>query len=202
MIPNPSSGDDRRGFTLIEIMMVVLLIGIMTAIIVPEMKGTYQGALLRSTSRELINACQLAYSRAVSLNQPHRLRVKPRAGEYVVEKRVYLDQQEAYVPLRDVPGGEGSLDRRIRIAFHRPGDLPAGSSGPMNPPSTAADDSETDPDIVLGFYPDGTADAAELVLQDRDGFQIALRVNPTTARVRVAQVERETTDAGAIGGEP
>src|SRR5436190_209940 len=66
----------RRGFTLIELMVVVVLIGIVTAVIIPEMKGTYEDALLRSTSRELVNTFKLAYSRAVTLNQIHRVRLK------------------------------------------------------------------------------------------------------------------------------
>ena len=39
-------------FTLIELMVVIVIIGIMTAMMIPEMKGTFQDALLRSTSRE------------------------------------------------------------------------------------------------------------------------------------------------------
>ena len=69
MRPELSSRRNRAGFTLIELMVVITIIGIVTAVMIPEMKGSYQDALLRSTSRELINAFDLAYSRAVSLNQ-------------------------------------------------------------------------------------------------------------------------------------
>ena len=62
-------------FTLIELMVVMVLIGIMTAMILPEMKGTYEDALLRSTSRELVSVCSLASSHAVSVNQAYRLRL-------------------------------------------------------------------------------------------------------------------------------
>ena len=41
------------------------------------------------------------------------------------------------------------------------------------------------------FYPDGTADASEIVLRDRDGFRLALRINPVTARVRIIELARE-----------
>ena len=56
-------------------MVVIASIGIMTAMMIPEMKGTFQDALLRSTSRELINVFDLAYTR-VSLNQLRRVRMK------------------------------------------------------------------------------------------------------------------------------
>src|SRR5664279_1696006 len=78
---------NHAAFTLIELMVVMVLIGIMTAMILPEMKGTYEDALLRSTSRELVSVCSLASSHAVSLNQAHRLRLDLKTGHYVVERR-------------------------------------------------------------------------------------------------------------------
>src|SRR6185503_4211867 len=51
----------RPGFSLIELMVVIVLIGIMAAMIVPEMKGTYEEALLRATSRRLVDVFHLAY---------------------------------------------------------------------------------------------------------------------------------------------
>ena len=180
----------------------MILIGIMTAMIIPEMKGTYQDALLRSTSRELVNVCNLASSRAVSFNQPHRLRLDPLTGKYRVEKRVRLQKEGSFVPLGDVPGSEGTLDTRIAIQFHPPGEMLSDtsreeSSGPA--PGPDGNSAPAEPGIVLGFYPDGTADAGELVLQDRDGFRLALRLNPTTARIRIAELERETIAAAGTG---
>src|SRR5437868_15392409 len=75
-----------RAFTLIEIMIVMLLIGILSAMILPEMKGTFGDALLRSSGRELINVFSLAYSRAVSLNQVHVVRLDQQSRKYSVER--------------------------------------------------------------------------------------------------------------------
>ena len=58
--------DPTAGFTLMELMVVLVLIGIMTAMILPEMKGTYEEALLSSTGRQLANVLGIAYSRAVT----------------------------------------------------------------------------------------------------------------------------------------
>jgi prepilin-type N-terminal cleavage/methylation domain-containing protein len=105
-----------RAFTLIELMIVLVLIGILTAVLIPEMRGSYEDALLRSTGRELINVCHLASSQAVSLNQVHRLKLDERTGKYFVEKRIRETELGGdFETLKDVPGSQGELDTRIKI---------------------------------------------------------------------------------------
>lgn len=185
----PSNADERNAFTLIELMVVVALIAIMTAMILPEMRGTYEDALLRSTSRELVNAFSLAYSRAVSFNQPYRVRIERRTGKYQVEKLMREHGREGFVPLRDVAGGEGTLDPRIAIEIRSPEE----SAAPDDTEPQYAREESNFPEQAdaIGFYPDGTADARDVMLQDRQGFRLALRINPTTARVHVVELERK-----------
>src|SRR5881397_2172974 len=106
----------KLGFSLVELMVVLVLIGIMTAAIVPEMKGTYENALLRATSRRLVDVFHLAYSRAVSLNQLHRVRIDRTTGRYFIEKAVQAgENRDGFARARYIPGGEGTLDLRISI---------------------------------------------------------------------------------------
>src|SRR5580704_1844122 len=97
----------RRGFTLIELMAVLVIITIMTAMIIPEMKGSYQDALLRSSGRELMNVFNSTCSRAVALNQLHHVRLDPSTGKYVVEKHVLQGAADDFTPVEDMPGGAG-----------------------------------------------------------------------------------------------
>ena len=178
-------------FTLIELMVVVALIGIMTAMIVPEMRGTYQDALLRSTSREMMNVFQLASSRAVSFNRIHRVRFNLRTGKYAVERRTWMDGRETFAPLKGLPGADGELDTRITVQFRQSGDDTPDEAN-AEPTPAALDVSQVPSgEAAVDFYPDGTADAEEILLTDGQGYQLSMRLNPITARVRVVELGRK-----------
>jgi Tfp pilus assembly protein FimT len=173
-------------------MVVLVLIGILTGLIVAEMKGTFEDALLRSTSRQLVSVFHLAYSLSVSLNQLNRFRLDVKAGRYLIERRVREEERgSGFVPVREIPGSEGKLDARIAIEI-RKADKDLANAPDEGAPLVAAEDSRVeDHGDAIAFYPDGTADAGEIVLRDRDGFRRALRINPITARVHIAELERE-----------
>lgn len=172
-------------FTLVEMLVVVAIVSIMSAAILAEMRGTYQDAILRSTSRELAGACNAASSRAISLNRPHRIHLDTLAHRYFLERGTRGSTD--FVPVRDVPGGSGTLDSRITIHILEPGvnspddaggepPVDSGNAGPI-PPNGLEE--------ALTFYPDGTADARQIELADRDGYRLSLRINPVTSRVQI-----------------
>jgi prepilin-type N-terminal cleavage/methylation domain-containing protein len=185
------SAEDRTAFTLVELTVVLMLVAILSAMIIPAMKGTYQDALLRSTSRELINSFGIAYSRAVSLDQLHRVRIDATTGKYLVEHHQPGESPDEFAPVRDVPGCQGKLDTRISVRIHERSEMPdAGAT--TSEPVTADFSGETiGPDRAISFYPDGTADGVDLELLDQEGFRIGLRINPTTARVEVVELKRQ-----------
>jgi type II secretion system protein H len=186
---NPNNGSGSRGFTLVEMLVVVAIISIMSVAIVAEMHGTFQDALLRSTSRELAGACNVASSRAIAINRPHRLRLDRFGHRYFLERSARGGSD--FFPARDIPGGSGTLDAHITLQIREPGinspddagDEPPGDSGnssglPFNPSAES-----------VTFYPDGTADDRQIELTDQDGFRLALRINPITSRVQVKRME-------------
>ena len=175
----------NSAFTLIELIIVITLIGIAAAMIIPEMRGGYQDALLRSTSRDLVNVFSIASSRAVSLNQLHRVRIEPTTGRYVIEKRTRETVNgDEYKPLNDVSEAEGTFDKRILVQVHKIEDSPDAVPASENSQARADIDS-------ISFYSDGTADAAELLLRDKEGYRMALRINPITSHVKILDLERE-----------
>lgn len=186
------------GFTLIELVVVLVLMAVLSAMIIPEMRGTLEGELLRSTSRELIRGLSLANSQSITVNQPHRFVIDPERHRYRVEKLARNSEEgSGFVPVRGVPGTEGTFSERITIEFKPTrsaageADLSAMRPTENRPEASATEPSATEPSgTAIRFFPDGTAEGAEIQLRDRDGFGLALRLKPVTARVQIIKLER------------
>lgn len=180
------STNSRRGaaFTLIELVVVFAMIAILSAMIIPEMRGSLEDAVLRSSARQLIDVFGLASSRAVARSQTHRVRLDPASGRFALESQSGRPSRGApFVPVRDLSGSEGTLDHRVTLDLRPFGAVPMTEGS--RPMSGAVPRSDT-----ITFHPDGTADAVELILRDRVGIALALRVNPVTARVQVTEQPR------------
>jgi Tfp pilus assembly protein FimT len=171
-------------------MVVIVLIGILTAAIVPSMRGTLEAELLHAQSRRLIGAIDLAYSRAVTLSQPHRLRLDLKNQRFFIEGLTQSpDGNTEFAAIPYTPGAEGDLDPRITVRL-----VPGNAFKQIESPPQPFNLDETTRTPPLNgpptFYPDGTADSATIVLEDRQGFRRALRINPITARVQVRELPR------------
>jgi type II secretion system protein H len=178
------------GFTLIEMMVVIALIGILSAMILPEMRGSYDDALLRSTGRQLVSACSLASSRAVSFNQVHRLRLVLQENRFLLERRTAASGKK-FVEVKDLAGSEGELDNRVSVELRQDFEDPDSTRDGQD-----TTDSTEEPQVQLApgtisFYPDGTCDRVAIVLKVREGFRLALRLNPVTGRVHLIELPRE-----------
>jgi prepilin-type N-terminal cleavage/methylation domain-containing protein len=179
-------------FSLIELIVVVVVIGVMVALIVPQMKGTYEDVLLRSTGRQLADAARLAHSQAITLNAAHRVRIDLTASRYLVERAVRDPERgPGFAPVRHLPGGEGSLDPRVSIEIRGAESPDSGSNSEPLPVLMNAEASASTTSQSVLFYPDGTAEAAEIRIRDRDGFGLALRISPVTGRVKPGPIARE-----------
>ena len=192
MIFRPANQKQLNAFTLIELVVVCMLLVILAAVILPEMRGSYQGSLLRATSRKLLDCFDLAYSQAVSLGQVDRVRLDVRNGKYAVETRIETQGHEGFEPLKNVPDAEGDLDSRISFEVRDASEDSTNAAAEAPPNETMTRDTpNSEPDDAISFFPDGTADNREVILRDQEGFGLALRVNPITARVKIIELPRQ-----------
>ena len=166
----------EAGFTLTELLVVLMLIGILTGVIVVEMQGTFANALLRSTSRQIMSGLSLASSRAISLNQPHFFELSSADHKFTVRSQ---KNGRASAEAENGSTESEKIDERITVEIREPAE-PTGQEPQDQPGETRRPKRD-----LIFFYPDGTADAREIVLRDNNNIEMVLRISPITGRVRV-----------------
>jgi prepilin-type N-terminal cleavage/methylation domain-containing protein len=175
-------------FTLLELMVVITLVGVLTALIIPEMRGTYEHELLRSAAREIVSVCNLASSRAVAVSQTHYLQINSITGHYILKTPSWDDEDNSAI-LRDFKESEGQIDKRISFSIQRERSVETEETGEESEITDGKADAGQDESIA--FYADGSAEYAEFALKDRHGFSLQLRINPATSLVKISEVKQE-----------
>lgn len=76
----------RLGFTLLELMIVVSLLAVLTAMVTPVFSGTFRGIEAENEARNLVSFMEYAQNRAVTDAKEYRVFLVPEAGLYWMEK--------------------------------------------------------------------------------------------------------------------
>ena len=71
--------DDQRGFTMIELLIGVVIVGIVASLAVPNLQQAYDKSELRAGSRELESTLSKARSMAISTKRPYGVYIDPEA---------------------------------------------------------------------------------------------------------------------------
>ncbi|HOW68186.1 MAG TPA: prepilin-type N-terminal cleavage/methylation domain-containing protein [Candidatus Paceibacterota bacterium] len=141
-----SPGGDRRGFTLIELILVMAMLLIVLSVSAPSLSRFFRGRTLDSEARRFLALTHYGQSRAISEGIPMRLWID-------IENRRYgLEAEEGFVE-EDEKATEFELDRDIDIEIEE-------STVPVRESlfrQTAAQ-SETGNEHRIHFTPDGFID--------------------------------------------
>lgn len=125
---SPARRRASRGFTLLEVIVVVVIIGFVAAMVMPMIQaGSRQGAVRRSV-RAFISAARQASARSVTSRRPVALIVWPDDGSFGVEGSVDRYHLPDFAEFGDIVGGrEAEADDEIRFDFYPTGSSAGGS---------------------------------------------------------------------------
>ena len=171
----------RRGFTFIEITLVITIMAVLAAIALPRMKGTMKQAQLKRTAREVVGMLRYARNVAVLRELPCEVRFDLEGGVYQLvlldddmervgeraRRRNRRDERDVFTQGEDV-GGLRRLDDVFIPALY----------------SAATLTEDTDNPRVI-YYPDGSATPATIVLQDDTNQALHVVIYRTTGMARV-----------------
>lgn len=153
---------NKRGVTLIELIVVMVIIGIAAALLTPNIGAWLPNYRLRSATREIVSTMRMAQMKAVSTNMSYRVSFAIRALP-APSRWTYVLQYEN-PPLSGTWVTEGStktFPTDINISFS----LSSGNKAVFNPNSTSS--------------------SGSLTVQNKHGTERRVRLTPSTGRVMI-----------------
>lgn len=187
----PRTATRRGGWTLVELIVVLIVISILAATIVPQFAGSLSEAGLRAGARELVGLLTLAGSESVARGAVHRVRWASTEDSAILERLEGTGAARAFQPCRDLPRHNAALDPRFTVEMTRALDAP-GSASPGSADDAFTGFSRGADSQAIEFHPDGTSDGGRVTLRGRFGAGLVLIVHPTTARVTLQAATPET----------
>jgi prepilin-type N-terminal cleavage/methylation domain-containing protein len=147
---------EDRGFTLLELLMVMLVVALVLAVSYPSLSRGSQSLHLRATGRDILNSFRYAREKAVT----------EQTGMMVT-----LDREKQELVLSDLLG-DGTRSYRLPHDVKIQRMALAGAEVVRGP-------------LVVRFLPNGSADSAEVWLQSESGAMLKIVSDPISGGARI-----------------
>jgi len=151
-----------NGFTLIELTIIIVILGVMLSLIIPRL-GEMGEANLKRSARHLTGMIRFLHEESLAKKDNYRLRFDVTEGRYWTEKFTILNLSEKLAEYQKYSSDmttEGKLSgqttfRDVKVASHPD-------------------------DAYIEFTPEGWVERALIHLRDGDNRDFTLLVNPLT----------------------
>ncbi len=160
----PQRPGSDRGFTLLELIVVLTIISVLMAVTAPRLAGRSQASALRSAGHQLQTLAAAARARAVLSGR-------------VVGVMLSADGDELRLVRASAGEGEGETTLTDLLPTRR---LPATVRASFQPDG----DGEAN---LMRFRPDGSADGGTVDVRHRQGQVLRLHLSESLGRLRVRE---------------
>ncbi len=182
---------NKKGFTLMEVILVLVLIVVISGIALPYFAGSYKGTKLRSASRTITRMANYARSMSILREETLTVVLNPETMELFLGAPAQaatdaadgeLDQ-DVLKRLGYVDGDEsGSSTAGIEKELHR--FLPDGLTVRAFDKDEREDDESFSDLHLIRYYPNGQSEWFLLELEDSRGLGVKLENDPISGKVR------------------
>jgi prepilin-type N-terminal cleavage/methylation domain-containing protein len=168
--------DNEKGFTIIEVIIVMIVVAIMTALSFPSFLTWYQNARYKGAARDVASILREARMRAISVNRQHRV-------EFDIDNTGGSDDaiQEYTMTQGNLPSGSLTWNTTINDWAGFPTGVTIKQGTGTNCNSST--------DINIQFNPDGTATpvgTTNICVINNDGnSEYTISVYATTGRIKI-----------------
>lgn len=169
-MPTSKTGKSNKGFTLVELAVVLVLAGIFSLMVVPRISLTEKGDL-EASAKTIAALSRHLYNEAALTGHRHQLSLEPSAGAFSGKR--LLDTGEI-VPLEGL-GRRRTLKGKVEfLGIEIPGRDTAAVS-----------------DLRINYEPMGWVEDAVIHLGVPEGRRLTLRLQPLTGLIEYSEEKRE-----------
>jgi general secretion pathway protein H len=176
----------RAGFTLLELIVVLFILTLVTALVAPAFSRSFGQAQLKAATRDLAALCRFARTQAITYQGVVEVVLDRQTNQYwlrgpewIISRLGRIDQ----VATVEDPGQPWQV--QIRQARVRP--LPAGVS--LNSVVLDTGPLREDERGTIAFFPQGSSTGGEVVLSDEKGRGYRIVVDASMGLVRISNAE-------------
>ena len=152
----------RQGFTLLELVLVMLLIALALSVAAPSLRGFLSGSKSRDAATQLLSVMQWARGRSAAEARVYRLTVSVQDRSY----QVTAQEGEQFVETGSEFGQVFTVPEGMTVQFARALQQAPLQGQVQRPPTPAAAGGVGD---FIDFHPDGRNDPASIRLSDDQG---------------------------------
>lgn len=186
---------DFRGFTLIELMIVLVIMGFVLAFAGPRVAKSLLGLTLKTTAKKIAGTLRYAKSQAVNTGHQYNVILDVERNRVIVVRLSHpksldiMTQDNTTVEEDSLDEDEtnlsviGEMTQQIKI-YPLPDEI---TFSKITIADEDPDDEEGDEIYQMAFFPNGTAQGAEIILADSKERTYRIGVHFLTGVVSVAE---------------
>ena len=152
------------GFTLLELVLVLLVITIAVGVAAPSLRGWNRGSKMRDTADQIITLARLARTQAAATAQMHRLTLDARNNRAVVQ----IQDGEQFNDMTEGEGGVYNFPEGIKVSLT---------------------DLQNGPREFIEFYPNGRMQTSRFRVTMDDGYETVIECATPTEGFRVVPAD-------------